>query len=99
MALTAEVDMESLVCPVCLDLPSGEVHQCFEGHCFCASCWNRFDPHRCPSCRDWLPNKNRHFFGIMTRKKTAAQPPSAAPQARPIAAQSTAEGGRAGAAP
>ena len=31
MALTAEVDMESLVCPVCLDLPSGEVHQCFEG--------------------------------------------------------------------
>ena len=60
MALTAEVDMESLVCPVCLDLPSGEVHQCFEGHCFCASCWNRFDPHRWPSCRDWLPNKNRN---------------------------------------
>ena len=25
--------MESLACPVCLDLPSGEVHQCLEGHC------------------------------------------------------------------
>ena len=26
------VDMEFLACPVCLDLPSGEVHQCLEGH-------------------------------------------------------------------
>ena len=59
--LTAEsVDMESVACPVCLDLPSGEVHQCLEGHCLCVRCWNRLDPHRCPECRDWLPHKNRN---------------------------------------
>jgi len=59
--LTVEsVGMESLACPVCLDLPSGEVHQCLEGHCLCVRCWNRLDPHRCPECRDWLPHKNRN---------------------------------------
>ena len=52
--------MESLACPVCLDLPSGEVHQCLAGHCYCVRCWNRLDPHRCPECRDWLPHKNRN---------------------------------------
>ena len=59
--LTVEsVDMESLACPVCFDLPSGEVHQCLEGHCYCVRCWNSLDPHRCPECRDWLPHKNRN---------------------------------------
>ena len=54
-------DVESpLACPVCLDLPSGEVHQCLEGHCMCVDCWNRLDPRRCPECRDWLPHKNRN---------------------------------------
>ena len=58
---TAFEDMESpLACPVCLDLPSGEVHQCLEGHCMCVDCWNRLDPRRCPECRDWLPHKNRN---------------------------------------
>mmetsp|Transcript_9171 Transcript_9171/g.21739 ORF Transcript_9171/g.21739 Transcript_9171/m.21739 type:complete len:419 (-) Transcript_9171:289-1545(-) len=59
---TALEDMESpLACPVCLDLPSGEVHQCLEGHCMCVDCWNRLDPRRCPECRDWLPPKNRNW--------------------------------------
>ena len=53
--------MESLACPVCLDLPSGEVHQCLEGHCICVNCWGRLDPRRCPECRDWLPPKNRNW--------------------------------------
>ena len=52
--------MESLACPVCFDLPSGDVHQCLEGHCYCVRCWNNLDPHRCPECRDWLPHKNRN---------------------------------------
>jgi hypothetical protein len=53
--------MESLACPVCLDLPSGEVHQCLEGHCLCVNCWRRLDPRRCPEGRDWLPPKNRNW--------------------------------------
>ena len=51
---------EALECSVCLDLPSGEMHQCLEGHCICVDCWRRLDPHRCPECRDWLPPKNRN---------------------------------------
>ena len=35
---------EALECPVCLTLPEGEVHQCNEGHCYCADCWKRLEP-------------------------------------------------------
>ena len=49
----------SLVCPVCFELPAGEVHQCFEGHCYCVDCWRRLDPRRCPECRDPIPLRNR----------------------------------------
>ena len=48
-----------LECPVCLTLPEGVVHQCHEGHCYCADCWNRLDPRRCPECRLPLPQANR----------------------------------------
>ena len=47
-------------CPVCLALPEGEVHQCMEGHCYCAECWNRLDPRSCPQCRQPLPQANRN---------------------------------------
>ena len=47
-------------CPVCLTLPEGVVHQCHEGHCYCADCWNRLDPRRCPECRLPLPQVNRN---------------------------------------
>ena len=50
----------SLACPVCLELPAGEVHQCYEGHCYCVDCWRRLEPHRCPECRDLLPLRNRN---------------------------------------
>ena len=51
----------SLECPVCLDLPEGEVHQCNEGHCYCAACWNRLEePRRCPECRQPIPQANRN---------------------------------------
>ena len=49
----------SLVCAVCFELPAGEVHQCFEGHCYCVDCWRRLDPRRCPECRDPIPLRNR----------------------------------------
>ena len=48
---------------MCLELPPGEVHQCFHGHCLCLQCWNRLNPRVCPECRQPLPrgNRNRHF--------------------------------------
>ena len=49
----------SLACPVCFELPAGEVHQCFEGHCYCIDCWRRLQPRRCPECRDFIPLRNR----------------------------------------
>ena len=53
--------VERLECPVCLELPEGEVHQCNEGHCCCVSCWNRLEePRRCPECRQPLPQANRN---------------------------------------
>eukprot|EP00964_Phaeocystis_antarctica_P026839 scaffold15104_cov59-Phaeocystis_antarctica.AAC.3 len=51
---------EALECPVCLTLPEGEVHQCNEGHCYCADCWNRLDPRSCPECRQPIPQVNRN---------------------------------------
>ena len=52
---------EALECPVCLTLPEGEVHQCNEGHCYCAECWNRLeDPRRCPECRQPVAQANRN---------------------------------------
>eukprot|EP00964_Phaeocystis_antarctica_P100546 scaffold66155_cov61-Phaeocystis_antarctica.AAC.2 len=52
---------EALECPVCLTLPEGEVHQCHEGHCYCADCWNRLEePRRCPECRQPVPKANRN---------------------------------------
>ena len=59
---TAEVAFDlaaSLACPVCFELPAGEVHQCFEGHCYCIDCWRRLQPRRCPECRDPIPLRNR----------------------------------------
>ena len=50
---------EALECPVCLTLPEGEVHQCHEGHCYCADCWHRLDPRLCPECRQPVPQANR----------------------------------------
>ena len=50
---------EALECPVCLELPSGEVHQCFNGHCLCLACWDRLERRVCPECRAELPQKNR----------------------------------------
>ena len=51
---------EALECGVCLALPEGVVHQCNEGHCYCADCWNRLDPRRCPECRQPVPQANRN---------------------------------------
>ena len=61
MAAEAVFDMvASLTCPVCFELPAGEVHQCHQGHCCCVDCWHRLDPRRCPECREHIPPNNRN---------------------------------------
>mmetsp|Transcript_23416 Transcript_23416/g.54186 ORF Transcript_23416/g.54186 Transcript_23416/m.54186 type:complete len:297 (-) Transcript_23416:569-1459(-) len=51
--------MSALECPICLELPPGEVHQCTNGHCYCVQCFNVISPRRCPECRERLPRRNR----------------------------------------
>jgi len=51
--------MSALECPICLELPPGEVHQCTNGHCYCVQCFNVINPRRCPECRERLPRRNR----------------------------------------
>ena len=50
---TQERDSDS--CPVCFELPSGEVFQCRNGHLLCAECLqqhrNTARRNTCPTCR------------------------------------------------
>ena len=57
MAGVGQGGVGELDCPVCFDLPEGVVHQCFEGHCFCAECDASIEPRLCPICRDELPER------------------------------------------
>ena len=52
---------ERLECPICLELPEAEVHQCVGGHCYCLSCWNNIQPRRCPECRQPILDYNRNL--------------------------------------
>ena len=64
-----------LACPVCLALPPGEIHQCNNGHCYCASCWSRLpEPRRCPECRVPLPPENRSQAQERAVREYQAQP-------------------------
>eukprot|EP00964_Phaeocystis_antarctica_P072500 scaffold44359_cov48-Phaeocystis_antarctica.AAC.1 len=105
---------EALECPVCLTLPEGEVHQCNEGHCYCAACWNRLEePRRCPECRQPIPQANRNrtaeraiaalewsceHCGEATTRGAKAAHVSACPQRPTVCAASAAGCGWAGVA-
>ena len=49
---------ESLICTVCLDIPSSSpIYQCESGHLLCNNCWPKLT--KCPSCRKQLtPNRS-----------------------------------------
>ena len=53
-------EAEALKCPICLQLPAGEVHQCGNGHCLCLACWARLETRICPECRAPVPKANRN---------------------------------------
>lgn len=47
-------------CPICLEIPSGEIFQCKNGHSLCSSCCSRSPT--CPTCRlnfDFAKIRNR----------------------------------------
>ena len=52
-----------LQCPLCIDLPTDEVHTCTNGHLFCGDCLGRHreqhysGAHKCPTCRVALGDK------------------------------------------
>lgn len=68
-ALDTSSLLEDLTCPLCMDVPEAEIHQCNRGHIFCHDC---LQAHRdsgrgeasskCPTCRTALgstPIRNR----------------------------------------
>ena len=46
-----------LECPICYEVSDGVVHQCHEGHCFCAACDTQIADRLCPICREPLPGR------------------------------------------
>ncbi|ODM90283.1 putative E3 ubiquitin-protein ligase SINA-like 6 [Orchesella cincta] len=38
-------------CPICLEVPEGDIFQCTAGHMICSSCIPKVDGDRCPQCR------------------------------------------------
>lgn len=53
-------EAENLECPLCMELPTAEVHQCDNGHLFCGECLtqhrqsNYSASTKCPTCRTVL---------------------------------------------
>lgn len=40
---------EDAKCPICFEIPAGEIYQCKNGHSVCATCC--FNMQQCPVCR------------------------------------------------
>lgn len=56
MARRPRDDPSEWDCAICLSIPEGEVHQCHNGHAFCASCIADLPIQRCPTCRVDFPD-------------------------------------------
>ena len=61
-----------LECPVCYEVPAAHVHQCTEGHCFCAECDPKIENRLCPICREPLPAQR--IRNIIMEQQIAALP-------------------------
>lgn len=54
---------ERLMCPVCYDLPSGEIFSCSNQHVICSVCLPRLVGNICPTCREALGTRpRRHAY-------------------------------------
>ena len=69
MAAAAAAGLE---CPVCYEVPAAHVHQCAEGHCFCAECDSKIENRLCPICREPLPAQR--IRNIIMEQQIAALP-------------------------
>ena len=61
-----------LECPICYELPGAHVHQCAEGHCFCAECDSSIVNRLCPICREPLPAQR--IRNLVMEQQIAALP-------------------------
>ena len=61
-----------LECPICYELPEAHVHQCAEGHCFCAECDASIVNRLCPICREPLPAQR--IRNLVMEQQIAALP-------------------------
>ena len=54
---------ERLMCPVCYELPSGEIFSCSNQHMICSDCLPQLVNNICPTCREALGTRpRRHAF-------------------------------------
>jgi len=53
---------ELLECPVCTDLPSGEIFSCSNQHVICSGCLPQLVGNTCPTCREDLGVRPRHHI-------------------------------------
>lgn len=68
VVLEPDKPKEGLACPICMDIFTGQVAQCKDGHLICDNCYyNLVGPKRCPSCRTPMPDfiRNRAFENVL----------------------------------
>ena len=59
--------LEKYQCPVCWEVPPGNIFQCQEGHFYCEDCFNGITNDKCPICRVdlILPIRNRALEDVI----------------------------------
>lgn len=70
MALAAD----HLVCPACLDVCDGHIHQCPQGHLICSECDRSLASRTCPTCRGALPSAEAPERNRFAERMIAALP-------------------------
>jgi len=55
------IETNDILCPVCLDVPTGSILLCRNGHSVCEACLQQLVmPKRCPECRERFADKPPH---------------------------------------
>lgn len=62
LLILMEEKKERLMCPACIDLPSGKIFCCSNQHVICSTCLPRLVGNTCPSCREALGARPRRHI-------------------------------------